>query len=423
MKTASLFDFFKVKNTKEIKSFYDPEITERKGVLTEKQIQVRIRYVIENLVSENKQAISVRYPDIYQHMLIPFQSYIPQICEKIKEPVFTEKEIIEEIKKINNSIDFYSLVFYTSIFLIELEKKSKILIYKDKKLSLENILMINSEEEAKLLYKLILKEKPVYIQKTPHTDFTKNLSKTIFPQSNEIPLKTLVSSIYKFVLQLPKYTKKTKSLSKNAKKLLTVLSPQSNPYKAITKILPSAFNLNPENFTQEQYKNFEKILIDTFKELKYKIENLKEAIENEFFKSFGTNDLNKIKERLKRVKDLDSKIFSVYSALEKETWIEIIAIIITDKALVDFEDEDVQIYQKNLKLLISFLEELEKNYIEKLESKDKLPVHISLKTPNENLTMLKEIEKGKEENNIDISIENLSDYQKILLIIKLLKSL
>jgi len=415
MKTFSLFEL--IEEIKEPCSFSDI------GNLSERQIQIRSKYIIENYFEDTINPIRLKHPEIYEKMLKPFERVMDDI--KIREDIFSTEKIFEEIRKINPKIDLYSAALYSTIYLIKKEKEGKVLIFKDKQLKLKNILMINNKQNAVLLYKMILKDSDLYIQKTQMTPFLRKLSQTIFPERNEkATIKNLISAIYGFVLELPSYTKQTKDLSKNAKKILTILSPDSNPYRMLSQAMPNAFGLNIKEITDEKYADFEKQIVSTFKELKYKIKDLEEMLKENFFKSFGEISLDRIKKRLERVKDLDSKVLALSKSPERKNWVELTAIILVDKSIKDFTDEDVILYQKNLRLFISKLEELERSYIERLETEKTFPVYISIKTPKESFSVIKHIEKQKNSNTYNnLNINDLTENQKISIIIELCKKL
>ncbi len=72
-------------------------------------------------------------------------------------------------------------------------------------------------------------------------------------------------------------------------KILDKINIEKQTFKA-KELLDEIKKINPENFTEDEYKTFETSLIETFKELKYKTKELEENLKNEFLKAFKTNN-------------------------------------------------------------------------------------------------------------------------------------
>jgi len=348
------------------------------------------------------------------------ESYKEHIsCLEIEKEIFTAKEIKNIIRSLKPEIDPSTLSFFTTLYLLEKYKEDKMLIFSEKP-TMENF--INPTKKYKLIYKLIKQDKgkAIVAQKIKENKFTKRFSKTIFSKNK--PLKEVILTTFVFFNQLPYYTKNTKKLSKNAKKLLTLFSEKSKPLETITYNLPKSFGIDPDSFSEKQYKNFEKRFIEVSRELKYKEKNLKEKLKTTFQKNVGSPE--KIKEETSQIKELDNKIFAIHEALNKDNWIDLVSIILVDKTPQFFEDETVNKFELETKKLSEKIKQLQVLNLEKLQSSKKKPVRISLHIPN--VIKIDEIFYMEKKNNQKPNpefIDSMSTQEKINLIINVIKSL
>ncbi|BAQ67045.1 hypothetical protein GM3709_3810 (plasmid) [Geminocystis sp. NIES-3709] len=177
-------------------------------------------------------------------------------------------------------------------------------------------------------------------------------------------LLTVVTPLYQFVKQLPRYTIQTKRLSKEAVKVLTCLQKTVEPDELLFKELPLACSLpsigtgeGDDGITAKQLKTK---LIQTLREINRAYENLLSECQSLLYSAFGVrSEETKIREDLRvranylRDKCVESILrrFTQAACDESKTdsqWLEALVMIIVDKPAESWKDEDVSLFQVKL---------------------------------------------------------------------------
>ncbi|WP_446684872.1 hypothetical protein A5482_015440 (plasmid) [Cyanobacterium sp. IPPAS B-1200] len=177
-------------------------------------------------------------------------------------------------------------------------------------------------------------------------------------------LLTVVTPLYQFVKQLPRYTLQTKNLSQTALKILTVLQKTIEPDELLFKQLPQACDLPVITTDKEEdgitAKQLKTNLIKALREINLAYENLLSECQSLLYDAFGVrNEAKKLREDL-RIRGSYLKDKCVEPILKRFTqavcdetkndkqWLEALMMIIADKPAESWKDEDVNLFQGKL---------------------------------------------------------------------------
>ncbi len=177
-------------------------------------------------------------------------------------------------------------------------------------------------------------------------------------------LLTVVTPLYQFVKQLPRYTLQTKRLSESATKVLICLQNTIEPDELLFKGLPSACGLpsigtgeGDDGITAKQLKNK---LIQALREINQAYEKLLSECQSLLYSAFGVrSEASKLREDL-RVRGSYLRDKCVEPILRRFTqatcdesksdsqWLEATTMVIADKPAESWKDEDVSLFQVKL---------------------------------------------------------------------------
>ena len=188
-------------------------------------------------------------------------------------------------------------------------------------------------------------------------------------------LLTVVTPLYQFVKQLPRYTLQTKRLSESAVAILTCLQKTIEPDELLFKGLPLACGLpsigtgeGDDGVTAKQLKTK---LIQALREINRAYENLLSECQSLLYSAFGVrSEENKLREDLRvrssylQDKCVEPVLRRFTQAVCDETkndsqWIEALVMVIADKPAESWTDEDVSIFQVELAEIARKFENLE----------------------------------------------------------------
>ncbi len=188
-------------------------------------------------------------------------------------------------------------------------------------------------------------------------------------------LLTVVTPLYQFVKQLPRYTLQTDRLSKEATKVLKALQKTIEPDELLFEDLPSAFNL-PSIGTGEgddgvTAKTLKTQLINALREINRAYETLLNECQSLLKDAFAVSiEEKKLREDLQtRANYLTDKCVEpilkrftqavVDESKNDRQWLESLVMIIADKPSESWTDEDFSIFELNLADVARRFENLE----------------------------------------------------------------
>ena len=173
-------------------------------------------------------------------------------------------------------------------------------------------------------------------------------------KKRESNLLNIVRVLITMAINLPKYTKNTKSLTPRDQKILQSVLTATEPDVLIFETLPSILSCKistQEKFLPKGSKKYAKLLYNTFEKLQQVFPNRLEEMRTNLLASFNYNDrkhLSEIMSVLKnKIADQTMKNFLsaiTTDALGDDEWIEYIGMIVTTKPPSDWTDEDSRKY-------------------------------------------------------------------------------
>ena len=187
-------------------------------------------------------------------------------------------------------------------------------------------------------------------------------------------LLNVVTPLYKFVNKLPAYTRKSKSLSKEARAVLGALDKTVEPDELLFTALPVACNLAPIRGEEDDgtvAKTLKKELVEVLREVNTAYEGLLSNCTKLLYDAFGVRrDLGKLREDLRvRALCLAGKcvtrslrrfvVAAVDDTGEDRGWLEALLMVIGDKPAESWTDEDVIGFEMNLSDLARRFKNLE----------------------------------------------------------------
>ncbi len=189
-----------------------------------------------------------------------------------------------------------------------------------------------------------------------------------------ITLLSIVNPLVKFIKKLPKYTKETNNMSEEAKAIRGALINAKDPEELIFRVLPQAcgfsfVDINSENMV----RNFRKKLVMGLQELQTAYDNLlfknKKILANAFSVYKDLTGLREyVRARVNRVYtntniiELSLKRFMqaiINKDLDDEAWLESVSMVISDKPLETWNDNDVVSFEIKLGALIKRFKSIE----------------------------------------------------------------
>jgi hypothetical protein len=190
-----------------------------------------------------------------------------------------------------------------------------------------------------------------------------------------VTLLTVVTPLYQFVKQLPRYTLQTQQLSNEARKVLRALQKTIEPDELLFQTLPDAFNL-PAIGTGEgddgiTAKTLKTQLIKALREINRAYETLLTKCQSLLYSAFAvSSEEKKLREDLQirasylRDKCVEPILRRFTQAVCDESksdrqWLESLVMIIADKPAESWTDQDVSIFEVNLADVARRFENLE----------------------------------------------------------------
>ncbi|MFC1759938.1 hypothetical protein ACFLZD_00290 [Candidatus Neomarinimicrobiota bacterium] len=215
-----------------------------------------------------------------------------------------------------------------------------------------------------------------------HQSLFNRISEQLFDsQKDMISLLDIVVQLVQFVNRLPKYTKRTQSLSELSRNVLSTVLNSQSPEELIYKSLPIALNLSyPEDFKQSNLEYAEYIetytnrLSNAIDEIRDKRNNLFRECVMLFSNVWGYNESDPELLREKVVSEIPPTVFEVISDeklrafanrmldsnVKDTNWFESIASLLANKPMDNWIDTDTQIYIQELKHRVRQIRELQK---------------------------------------------------------------
>jgi hypothetical protein len=177
-------------------------------------------------------------------------------------------------------------------------------------------------------------------------------------------LLTVVTPLYQFIRQLPRYTQQTKRLSEEAYKVLICLQKTVEPDELLFKGLPNACDLpsigigeGDDGITAKKLKSE---LIQAFREINTAYDNLLGECQSLLYSAFGVrSEETKLREDLRvRANYLRDKCVEpilrrfTQAACDQSSidtqWLEALVMIVADKPAESWTDEDVTCFEIKL---------------------------------------------------------------------------
>lgn len=193
-------------------------------------------------------------------------------------------------------------------------------------------------------------------------------------------LLSIVNPLIKFANKLPKYTKETNNLSEEAKAIREALINAKDPEELLFRALPQACGYSFVDANSESVvKNFRKKLVLGLQELQNSYDNLLSKNRNilanafSFYKDKDKNkDLDGLREYIRaivgrvythtNIVELSLKRFmqaTINKDLDDKAWLESIIMVISDKPMDSWSDNDAISFEINLGVLIKRFKSIE----------------------------------------------------------------
>lgn len=198
-------------------------------------------------------------------------------------------------------------------------------------------------------------------------------------------LLSIVKPLFQFIKKLPTCTKKTKRLSQEAQQVLRTLLEAKEPDDLLFSALPSALGLSPLVSDYEDDGSTAKLfcqkLVNALHEIQSYYENLLNQGHQWLFNAFGVrSDTGKLREDLRvRVSYLVGSVLDrhlksfVLAAVDNDKtdrqWLESLLMIIADKPVESWLDEDVAKFEVKLSDIARRFQNLEALHAEVRTSK------------------------------------------------------
>lgn len=176
---------------------------------------------------------------------------------------------------------------------------------------------------------------------------------------------SIVKPLIQFGSNLPIYTIKTKQLSKEAIAVRDALKEAREPDELLFTILPQACGLAAIGIADDQnndatIQQFKRTLVQAIQELQSAYDNLVDKCKKLMYNMFAVrSDINKIREDLRvRAQYLREHcierqmksfiIAAISDAADEQEWLEALLMVIADKPVVSWSDEDVARFEVRL---------------------------------------------------------------------------
>ena len=211
----------------------------------------------------------------------------------------------------------------------------------------------------------------------------------ITPKSNNVEILDVVGKLVKTIINLPKYTKNTKSFKdKNSLKVRDAIIKATEPDTLLFNLLPQALNIDlfEKQINDEMINIFAKKLSRSLHLLENAYDDMLNDIISELLTACGVNNKAEFVSVATDLKDqitMDPKMQGILNAisvgnLDDSDWITYIAMVITDVPPTDWTDQDRLRFNTNLTEFAKKFKRVSALHIEKIRKLDRILQRITI---------------------------------------------